>query len=301
MPRRGVSGGFPIAAVVRLTGLSEHALRAWERRYGAVVPTRSAGGTRRYSADDIARLRLLAASVAAGDPIRDAVARSNGDLAERLARTRPAPSASLEEILHAVSGLEAAELERQLGMQLSLLGLRAFLERIALPLLSEIGARWERGALRPNEEHVASAALRGVLSRARHAPGGAHACSLVLATPAGELHELGILMVSLCAQEHGLGVVYLGCDLPADEIAEAALRVRTRAVGLGIVSLDPHSATGEVRALRRRLPRSIELWLGGAGSARLGAPPTGVRTVLDLAALDTRLALLAEAARAEST
>jgi DNA-binding transcriptional MerR regulator len=294
-----VSPDYSVGAVVRLTGLSEHVLRAWERRYGAIVPRRSAGGTRRYSADDVTRLRLLAAAVAAGHPIRELAALSNEVLAAQSARPESLELPRVDDLLATLARLDVVALERQLGLHLSALGVRPFLESIAIPLLREIGARWERGKLRPNEEHAASAALRGVLARAQHAIGGGSAGSLVLATPSGEHHELGILMVALCAQEQGVRPLYLGCDLPADEIADAALRVRARVVGLGLVGLDATAAEREVRALRRRLPRTVELWLGGAGSASLASRPAGTIAVPDLAALETRLALLRESVRRE--
>jgi DNA-binding transcriptional MerR regulator len=286
-----------MAAVVGITGLSEHVLRAWERRHGAIVPTRSAGGTRRYSFADVARLRLLAAAVAAGYPIRDVAALSNGDLAARAARPTSAEHSRLEELFAALARLDVAAVERQLGLQLSALGVRPFLETIALPFLREVGSRWQAGELHSSDEHAASAALRGVLSRAKRNSGGSSAGGLVLATPAGERHELGILMVALCAEEHGVRVVYLGCDLPAAEIASVAERTRAQAVGLGLVGLDPASALREVRALRRKLPRAIELWLGGSAAERLPGHAAGTCTVPDLAALETRLALLGARAR----
>jgi DNA-binding transcriptional MerR regulator/methylmalonyl-CoA mutase cobalamin-binding subunit len=277
-----------------MTGLSEHVLRAWERRHGAIVPKRSAGGTRRYSAEDVARLRLLAAAVADGAPIRELASLSDEDLAARAARPAPAKGPSLAALFEAVGQLEVTELERQLGLQLAALGVLPFLETIAVPFLRELGARWERGELQPFSEHAASAALRGVLTRAQRVVSSRGTSCLVLATPAGERHELGILIVALCAQERGVRVVYLGPDLPAEEIARAALDARAQAVGLGIVALDPTIAGREVRAVRRRLPDAVELWLGGAGAGRLASQPDGTRFVPDLAALDTRLALLAE-------
>ena len=48
--------GYPIRAVARMTGLSLDTLRAWERRYDAVVPGRGQRG-REYSDEDVARLR----------------------------------------------------------------------------------------------------------------------------------------------------------------------------------------------------------------------------------------------------
>lgn len=294
MPRRSSSPSYSVGAVVRLTGLSEHVLRAWERRHGAVVPKRSAGGTRRYSAEDVARLRLLAAAAAEGVPIRELAELSDADLAARAARPAPPKGPRLAALFEALARLDLIELERQLGLQLSALGVLPFLETIALPFLREIGARWERGELQPFAEHAASAALRGVLARAQRAVTDRGAGCLVLATPAGERHELGILIVSLCAQERGVRVLYLGAELPVDEIARAALDARASAVGLGIVALDATAAGREVRALRRRLPDAVELWLGGAGAERLASQPDGTCLVPDLAALDTRLALLAE-------
>ena len=279
-------------SVVRLTGLSEHVLRAWESRHGAVVPRRSSRGTRRYSAEDVVRLRLLAAAVAAGHPIREAAPLSNAELSALAARLESAEGSRLDPLFAALDRLDGAALERRLGLQLSALGVRPFLETIATPFLHEIGERWARGELSPNEEHAASAALHAVLARAQRSAGAPGASCLVLATPSGERHELGILMVALCAQEHGVRVVYLGCDLPVEQIAEAAVRVRARAVGLGLVDLDPAAASREVRALRKKLPSEVELWLGGRGAERLASLPDGTSVVPDLAALETFLVVL---------
>jgi DNA-binding transcriptional MerR regulator len=62
---------YSLGAVARLTGLSPHVLRAWERRYGAVRPLRTPGGTRLYRESDVARLRQLRAAVQAGHSISE--------------------------------------------------------------------------------------------------------------------------------------------------------------------------------------------------------------------------------------
>ena len=56
----------PIRVVAQRTGLTPATIRAWERRYGAVVPTRSGGGQRVYSDLDVQRLRTLKALTDAG-------------------------------------------------------------------------------------------------------------------------------------------------------------------------------------------------------------------------------------------
>ena len=60
---------YPIQVVVRETGLSAHVLRVWERRYGAVVPQRTATHRRAYSDADVHRLKLLRQATLLGHPI----------------------------------------------------------------------------------------------------------------------------------------------------------------------------------------------------------------------------------------
>ena len=67
---------FPIRAVARMTGLSVDTLRAWERRYQAVVPDRGDRG-RVYTDRDVERLKLLAGLVANGHAIGSIAAKSD--------------------------------------------------------------------------------------------------------------------------------------------------------------------------------------------------------------------------------
>ena len=50
---------YRIGDVARYVGVSTHALRAWERRYGTVEPHRTPGGSRLYDAAQIDRLKTL--------------------------------------------------------------------------------------------------------------------------------------------------------------------------------------------------------------------------------------------------
>ncbi len=58
--------GYKIGAVSRITGIGPETLRAWERRYAAVTPSRTVSGDRQYSRDDVAKLLLLKSYVDAG-------------------------------------------------------------------------------------------------------------------------------------------------------------------------------------------------------------------------------------------
>jgi methylmalonyl-CoA mutase cobalamin-binding domain/chain len=91
---------------------------------------------------------------------------------------------------------------------------------------------------------------------------------LVVATPAGQLHELGAVMVAAAAADAGWNVVYLGTSLPAAEIAGAAIQNRAKAVALSIVypADDPNLPT-ELENLRRYLPPTTHILAGGRSAA----------------------------------
>jgi DNA-binding transcriptional MerR regulator/methylmalonyl-CoA mutase cobalamin-binding subunit len=292
---------YALGAVVRLTGLSAHVIRAWERRYGAVRPRRTAGGTRRYGEHEVARLRLLAAAVAAGHRIGE-LARLDDDAIERLLSARvdrlPGPP-PLDALITAAERLDLAELERGLGLQLGALGPAVFARDVVAPLLREIGDRWEHGRASVATEHLASSVTRsllgGVLRLSARAPASPR---LVVATPEGERHELGALIAAVTAVGAGADVTYLGPDLPVADVAEAAAKLEPSAVALGVVSLAPGPLRRYLVELRGRVRAGVQIWIGGAAAH---ADVAGVERIDELGALERRISLLRRRPAAQAT
>lgn len=234
---------YPIRAVARMTGISVDTLRAWERRYEAVVPVREGRG-RTYSGDDVARLKLLGALVRRGHAI-GTIAGLSGETLDGLLkgsdalRTQVAPPAALDAapLLDALERYDLDLLESMLNRFALLLPPRDLIFGVVLPLLQDIGKRWESGRLRPAQEHAVSAIVRSVLGGLlRSVVKSAAPNKVVFATPAGERHELGLLCGALLAAASGYGVVYLGPDLPADEIVHATVASGARSVVIGLTS-----------------------------------------------------------------
>ena len=282
---------YSLGLVSRLTGLSPHVLRAWERRYEAVTPLRTAGGTRRYRESDLSRLRLLQAAVAAGHPIGDVARLDDTELRRRSNVREGEERPPLGEILAAIDALDAAEAERLLGIQLAALGPRRFTRAVVLPLLDEVGSRWERRELCMASEHLASAVVRSLLGALlRRRASGAPTPALIFTTLPGDRHELAVLVAAVTAADLGANAVYLGPDLPPGEIALAAERVGAAAVVAGVSRFDGAAVRAHsLRELRRVLPRSVAVWVGGAGLEGFELP-AGVESVPSLEALELRLA-----------
>ncbi|HWM93794.1 MAG TPA: MerR family transcriptional regulator [Thermoanaerobaculia bacterium] len=278
---RGVSRTdprHPIRVVARRTGLKPDLIRAWERRYGAVAPGRSPTRRRYYSDAEIERLSLLSRVVRAGHTISQVAQLPNGELEELIARdaTSPAapaagPSCRTDAILGcclaAVQRLEPRDLGHLIQRASVELSAPELLDEMLVPLMQRIGDQWKQGTLRPFHEHMASAVVRSflgtTLGEANHG-----APVFVAATPARQRHELGALLATTCAAAEGWRVLYLGPDLPPEEIAAAALHHGAQTVALSLVyPPDDALLRDELRRLRRLLDPRTELIVGGRASA----------------------------------
>jgi DNA-binding transcriptional MerR regulator/methylmalonyl-CoA mutase cobalamin-binding subunit len=290
---------YRVGMVARLTGVSPHTLRTWERRYNAVVPSRTEAGGRLYSDDDVQRLRLLRGLVDAGHAIGSIASLADGELAvmsaedeQRLAVATRLPASPVDAFLSAVSQLDVAEAEAVLGRASVALPPDRFLLDVVAPALREVGACWERGEYRIAHERVATNAARGLLfSLARLYPPRPGQGTVMVAAPRGERHELGALMVAMLAALRGFTVLYLGADVPESEILFVARARPVDLVLLSVVSLPTADVREVARALSSQLPPAVRIVLGGAASRPV--PETRVEQLGDLGALDMLLRSMA--------
>jgi DNA-binding transcriptional MerR regulator len=283
---------YPLRTAARLTGLSPELLRAWERRYGVVEPVRTPGGTRRYRAEDLERLQLVKAAVDAGHRIGQV---AHLELDELRGRATPpsGPSAGrLDEIFSALDRLDGVETQRLLSLQLSALGPVRFAREFAYPLVREIGERWATERMGVPSEHLATGVLRSMLGSALQ-PSAASRLGprIVFATPTGERHELGLQMAALTALGAGASPVYLGAELPVEDLVAATETTGASALSLSLVTIPAAQATRMVRALRGGLADEVRLWLGGSGASDLELPDA-VEYIKSLEDLEQRVALL---------
>ena len=267
-----------IKVVARRTGLSAHVIRIWEKRYGAVEPERTGTNRRLYSDEQIERLSLLRDITQNGhsighvaklptEKLRELAREShgtNGHTARALAAAPGAPT-FLDECAAAVKSLDARALEETLKRAATELGAQGLLQRVIAPLAQILGELWRDGTITAAHEHFASAVIRIFLGHAAKSFAGADSAPvLVVATPAGQIHELGALLVGAAAANLGWHVTYLGASLPAAEIAGVARQNRARAVALSLVyPEDDPRLEGELTRLHDSLPTEVTLLVGG--------------------------------------
>lgn len=245
-----------------------------------VAPNRSGTNRRLYTDAELERLSLLAQACRCGHNIGNIAQLPDERLrllaADCLQVTKQGvqPDEFITTALAAVKALDAPGLEAVLVRGGVALGHQGVLCRVIAPLVVAVGEAWHAGELSAAQEHLSTAVIRGFLSQMRPYAPADTAPLLVVATPTGQLHELGALLAAAAAAGVGWRVTYLGVGLPALEIAGAARQASARAVALSLVypDVDPH-LPGEVLRLRAALPAAMPLLIGG----RAGA---GYRTAL---------------------
>jgi DNA-binding transcriptional MerR regulator/methylmalonyl-CoA mutase cobalamin-binding subunit len=259
-----VKHGFPIAIAARRSGLSQHVIRAWEKRYAAIQPGRSGTQRRLYSDDEIERLQLLRRATQGGHSIGNIASLPTDDL-RKLAATDPGPDDSAQPdpadslraaCMEAIERLDAPGLDRILQTGLATLGRGPLMQRVIVPLITEIGDKWEHGVLRVAHEHCATTVIRTLLGNFVHAHSAtSNAPVLIVTTPPGQLHELGALIAAATATDRGWKVLYLGPSLPAEEIAGAFAVSKADALALSIVyPADDPALAAHLRSIRKLLP-----------------------------------------------
>ena len=287
----------PIRVVAQRSGLTPATIRAWERRYDAVSPSRSEGGQRLYSDDDVEHLRTLKALTDGGRGISTVAdlprAEAEALLTEDRAAAAPPPglvsgasvAGQVQRAYGRVRSFDGAGLERELWRALVTYGARAFLSEVAGPLLTAIGVGWESGEITPAHEHLASEVLEQFLDRLVdrvRAPGSP---TLVVATLPGERHGLGARLACAAAALDGWNVVYLGTDLPVEDVVVAVVSLGADAVAISVVwGGDPEAAGRDLARLRGALDPRTLLFVGGAGLADIRADllPAGLIQIVGL-------------------
>jgi DNA-binding transcriptional MerR regulator len=271
----------PIGVVSRRTGLGQDVIRAWERRYGVVVPRRTDTGRRLYTDEDVRHLLLLKRVVDGGRRISDVSALSAGEL-ERLvsedqaaapqgtARMPVDARAPLEAAVEAAARLDGDRLEGILSQAALAMSAPEMRQKLIAPLLTEIGERWREGTVRVAHEHLATTIVRAFVDGMRNrSTNGDDRPKILITTTSGQRHELGALMAAAAAEEVGWEAIYLGASLPAEEIGAAARQSNAHAVGLSLVYRDDVRMAEELRAIRRYLADDVALVVGGRAAVEL--------------------------------
>lgn len=280
-----------IGELSRRLGVSEHVLRAWERRYGVLRPARSAGGFRLYSDADVNRVlrmrELLGQGLSAAEAARAALAehpdgRSGAATAASAPTAAPAPTGGLAEDTQAMAAalddFDEPPAQAALDRLLSTFTIETVIRDALIPYLRRLGERWQRGEVSTAQEHFASNIIRGRLASLARGWGHGRGPRALLACPPGERHDIALFAFGVVLHRNGWRIHYLGADTPLDDLAAAAAATRPDLVVLAATRSAPFEAVSQQLA---RLASTVPLAIAGAGASQRLAEAVGARLLTD--------------------
>lgn len=239
-----------------LTGVPEHTLRAWERRYQVIAPTRTASGYRVYDESSLTRIQLMQSLVQAGWPARQAAA-------ESARRGTPDGTDSVDRLVRAATGLDADAVSRILDEEFSRASFEMVVDDWLMPALTRLGQAWSHGELSVAGEHlVSSGVMRRLAAAYEAAARNTRGATVLIGAPPGVDHELGLLAVATAARRAGVSTLYLGPRVPGEAWREAAAATGARAA---VTALHRRKDAARLAQIAEALSSlgEVRLWAGG--------------------------------------
>jgi DNA-binding transcriptional MerR regulator len=279
MATRTTQDGLSISQVSKLLGIPVPTIRSWERRYDFPSPARTEGKHRRYSPEEIDRLRALRDEIRKGHPARRAVELvRSGD--REVARNE-----FLERFTAAAQALDVDGVRRSLDQAVEVIGVERAIVEVAMPGMRELGDRWQIGRCDVAAEHAATSIVRQWLARLSAAtPPPFRSRPLVLAT--GELHTIGLEAFAVLLGRRGWPIRMLGALTPTDALVAALMS--SRAAGTVVTaqrSVGRRGAIERLRAAERIVGRLGLFYAGNAfATARSREGVSGTYLGTDLVA-----------------
>ena len=257
-----------IGELARRAGVSPEALRAWERRYGLLRPSRTSGGFRLYSLDDLARIREMTRLLADGQSAAEAAAqvlRRAPDVGSRAAELPPSLLQERRTELHqSILRFDGTGAQMTLDHLLGEFQVELVLREVLLPELKQIGELWSRGEVSIAEEHFASNLIHARLGALAHGWDGGAGSRALLACPPDELHDLPLMMFGIALRRRGWRVTYLGAETPVQSIVDSARAVSPKLVVLA--STDAAHLLSIAHGLKA-LAKTNRVAIAGAGAS----------------------------------
>lgn len=278
---------YTIKQAAARTGLSIPTIRAWERRYAVIQPTRTAAGYRLYDEPSIARLHAMRRLVegegwrpsqaaervlAAGDDLSGLQPSSSA--ADDAHATSDSVPDAVARFVTAARDLDGPELELVLDEAFAAGRFERAMSDVVFPALREVGAGWADGTIDVAAEHAASETVRGRLARFFDAAGRTpRTPAVVVGLPPGSHHEIGAFAFAIAGRRSGLAVLYLGADVPVESWLRTVRETGAGVVVLGVVTTADVAAAAIVVDALRTLDRPPRCFLGGPLAEGVPASP----------------------------
>lgn len=215
---------FTIRDLENLSGIRAHTIRIWEQRYSFLKPRRTQTNIRYYDSDELKIILNVALLNKNGYRVSSIDRMTPDEISQKILALN-SDSAQLDrlinEMLKDMIDLNAPAFERTVDEFISHNGIANAISNLIFPFLNKVGILWMTNHVRVSQEHLVSNIVRQKLIRGIEdiKVNNNNSKAIVLFLPDGEYHELGLLYVQYLLKVRGKNTIYLGADVPIEELA----------------------------------------------------------------------------------
>lgn len=214
---------FTIKDLENLTGIKAHTIRIWEQRYSFLKPRRTDTNIRYYSNEELKKILNIALLNKYGYKISHIDRMTEPEINEKIISLNHALAQQervINDLIQTMVDMNTEDFEASLAEYIKHRGIEKTVNQIIFPFMERIGVLWMTGHINPAQEHLMSNIIRQKVLVAIDS-----AKSLLtiektglLFLPEGEYHELGLLFVYYLLKSRGVKVLYLGANVPVDDV-----------------------------------------------------------------------------------
>ncbi|MDQ0257670.1 methanogenic corrinoid protein MtbC1 [Evansella vedderi] len=261
-------GKYNIKAVTKILGIQPGTLRAWERRYKIINPTRNQAGHRLYTENQLSILKWLQDKINQGFTIGQAVELLEKEDMEKLLHPDKTTESTIiqlrKDLLQALLNFEENRSNQLIDQAFAMFSMEKVVIQILGELLKDVGEKWVKNEITIAHEHFISAFLRTKIGMVfHHMPAGRMRIKVVTVCAPGESHELGLLIFSLFLKKIGFDTIYLGQGLPEQDILKVVEEVQPTVIFISCTMEDNLSEVIKIISQLKGRFSDLEIGIGG--------------------------------------
>ena len=224
---------YQIHQLEQMTGIKAHTIRIWEKRYGLISPNRTTTNRRYYDNDQVKKLLNVATLMSQGQKISKIAILSDEEINASIqngsdhAGMDSIVTGYINDLVKSMILFDEAAFEKVCNAATTRFGMYNAMISVFYPFLEKVGTLWRVNKTAPAEEHFASFILRRKLLSAIDGllPSTVTDRKFILFLPPGERHEIGLLFSDYIIRSKGYQTIYLGPDVPVENIEKIATAV----------------------------------------------------------------------------
>jgi DNA-binding transcriptional MerR regulator/methylmalonyl-CoA mutase cobalamin-binding subunit len=219
---------YSIRDLERISGIKAHTIRIWEKRYGLISPTRTSTNIRNYCDAELKKLLNISILNKNGFKISKVACLSAEEIATSINKITENPcntESQIENLVIAMIDLDELRFEKILAKATIQSGFEDTVINLLNPFFIRIGIMWQTGSINPAQEHFVSNLVRQKIIVAidgQISSNSTGSKTFLLLLPEGEMHELGLLFANYLIRKKGNNVIYLGQNVPFNDLMDIA-------------------------------------------------------------------------------